>query len=176
MYLTLEQVKIFAKAAHGKQMWGNEPYWNHLRAVANELTFFLGEFAVSNWLSDLVMAAWLHDILEDTSVTEQDLFELVPSQVIGLVVAVTNAPGANRNERNHKTYPKIRNFGTLAIALKLADRIVNVRKGVNENSPLLSMYVKEYGHFVTLEHGGELSTMWKMLDDLMNQAKKLCQK
>jgi (p)ppGpp synthase/HD superfamily hydrolase len=55
---------------------------------------------------ELLAAAWLHDIIEDTSCRPLDLcIAKIPPYTIALVDAVTDRPGANRRERHVLTYP-----------------------------------------------------------------------
>ena len=85
-------------------------------------------------------------------------------EVAQLVSAVTNEDGPNRKTRAALTYPKIRNAGTNAITLKLADRIANVENG----GKLVDMYRKEYADFRwTLYMQGSLDNMWTHLDSLL---------
>lgn len=119
--------KGFAFGAHGQQRYGKAPYSAHLEAVVQVL---LSEGFVSN--IPLLCAAWLHDVLEDTDFTAQDLMPLFGAQVVDLVVSVTDEPGATRAERKAKTLPKTRKGGSNAVALKLADRIANVEAVVKE--------------------------------------------
>jgi (p)ppGpp synthase/HD superfamily hydrolase len=125
------------------------------------MSFFDHELAIAG--------AWLHDVLEDTEVKEEELCAAVGTRVTKLVVSVTDEPGANRRERKAKTYPKTRAAGPLAVALKLADRIANVSRCVidskAEPSPLLKMYREEYVDFWNALHSTEdgLNDFWTRL-------------
>ena len=55
----------------------------------------------------VVAAAWLHDTIEDTSVTREDIVAHFGDEVAALVWAVTGE-GATRSERNQSAYAKIR--------------------------------------------------------------------
>jgi hypothetical protein len=47
-----------------------------------------------------VAAAWLHDVLEDTAVTEEELRAQFPAEVVvDAVLALTHAPGEDRDEQ-----------------------------------------------------------------------------
>jgi hypothetical protein len=117
----------------------------------------------------LVPAAWLHDIVEDTYETIENVRYIFGDKVAALVEAVTDEPGKNRKERAEKTLPKIRAHGIEAVALKLCDRIANIEaciEGVG-NVKLLKMYRKEYPAFrEALYREGELEGSWDILDRL----------
>jgi (p)ppGpp synthase/HD superfamily hydrolase len=148
----------FAVAAHGDQEYGDLPYVDHLQEVAITLC----RFGVRGPI--ILAAAWLHDVLEDTSVTPADLAFSFGPEVTALVVAVTNEPGANRKERAIRTYPKIRRFGKDAVVLKLADRIANTEHSIARQTPQLKMYRREFPEFSTaLYASGEADAMWDHL-------------
>ncbi len=161
----VDRAKRFAIQAHGDQKYGDLPYSVHLESVETVLIEF-GHIS-----SVMRAAAWLHDVLEDTETTEAQLVDAnIPHEVISLVQSVTSEPGKNRKERNAATYPKIaRNL--YAVALKLADRIANVRNATASGSDLLKMYKKEYPEFRAALIGVRditLTPMWWTLDRLLD--------
>jgi len=115
--MDLNQVRAFAVTAHGDQMYDEHPYEHHLSAVAS---------IISGWTEDseLIAAAWLHDTLEDTAVTFDDLAETFTPRVASLVWAVT-AEGEVRVEKMNAIYRKIEALPDAAL-VKLADRVANV--------------------------------------------------
>ena len=128
----------FATAAHGEQKYGDKPYVAHLSAVRAVLSDFGFE-------GDLGVAAWLHDVLEDTPTTAAQLELMFGSAVTRLVFAVTGQ-GRNRKERNEDVYNKLGDF-PMAVVLKLADRIANAETSAKDNPKLHAMYCKEYPDF-----------------------------
>ena len=152
----------FAIIAHGDQRYNGEPYVVHL----DEVAAVLREFGVTD--PTLIDAAYLHDVLEDTSVRHWDLAVKFPCSY-WLVRVVTDQPGINRKERKAATYPKIAaNPG--ATTLKLADRIANTRRAIKERPRLLQMYRDEYPDFrKALRVVGENDEMWICLDDLWSK-------
>jgi predicted chitinase/FMN phosphatase YigB (HAD superfamily) len=62
----------FIKDAHGSQLYGNLPYWHHPRAVAMTGRKIFG----SKFNSDAVKAAFLHDVVEDTNISLEELTKL----------------------------------------------------------------------------------------------------
>ena len=63
---------------------GSEPYINHLAEVANLLAA-----ATDGADAELVAAAWLHDSIEDTGTTREELAQKFSEHVADLVVEVT---------------------------------------------------------------------------------------
>jgi (p)ppGpp synthase/HD superfamily hydrolase len=161
----LTSAKAYAHLHHverGRQMYGVLPYTHHLEAVERVLR----DFGVED--IDLLVAAWLHDVVEDTSVKIRDIVENFGEDVAELVRAVTNEPGQNRAAKFAATFPKIRNAGARALKLKLADRIANCQTGGGS----LKMYTKEYPEFRRAlwdpTDDLHLNLMWATLDELMN--------
>ena len=156
----LDKAKAFAEERHRDQMYGGLPYSQHLLDVVNVAR----EYGLPDYIQ---VAAWLHDVLEDTNTTFDELMWLFGVKVFDLVNAVTNEKGKNRKERHAKTHPKVRQYPD-AVALKLCDRIANVRACLENNSSLLQMYIKEYQEFRdALYRPGEWETLWKELDSLL---------
>ncbi|WP_347351268.1 HD domain-containing protein [Intrasporangium sp.] len=77
-----------AEAAHAGQLdKAGQPYIDHLRRVA-------GALADEAEPAEAVAAGWLHDVLEDTDTTPEELAEAgVPSETIEAVQAVTRRSG-----------------------------------------------------------------------------------
>lgn len=155
----LRHVKFFATVKHAGQTYSSGlPYTHHLAAVEAVLR----RFQVTD--ESLLTAAWLHDVVEDTETKLKEVEEMFGGDVAKLVHAVTNEPGQNRRARHAATYPKIREAGTNAITLKLADRIANVEAGGN----LVGMYKKEHEDFKrSLYTPGQAEEMWTHLNSLL---------
>jgi (p)ppGpp synthase/HD superfamily hydrolase len=154
----LRWAKFYATVKHGDQKYGAVSYTHHLRDVENVLR----RFGITN--EDMLTAAWLHDLVEDTGVKLKEISEMFNDRVANLVGAVTNEKGENRKVRAALTYPKIRAV-TGAVCLKLADRIANVENG----GKLVDMYKKEYEDFRrALYSSGEYEEMWTHLDKLLS--------
>jgi (p)ppGpp synthase/HD superfamily hydrolase len=150
-----------AAIAHGDQCYGDGPYIVHLRHVVEVLR----RFGIED--RNALIAAALHDVLEDTSTTAEQIEIWFGEEVTRLVWAVTNEPGSRRKERHLRTYPKIRKAGPLAVAIKLADRIANTEYSIAHGSGQLKMYRREFAEFSTaLYRSGEWESMWAHLRKL----------
>ena len=76
--------QIATKANQGQTRWdGKTPYITHPAAVANAL-------AEKEHSDDIIAIAWLHDVLEDTDITVQDLLDQgVDHYIVDVVVVLT---------------------------------------------------------------------------------------
>ena len=159
---SLRWARFFAATKHGSQQYAfGLPYSHHLYAVENIIRLFVEPS--HPFFQELLEAAWLHDVVEDTPTKLKEISEMFGDRVAELVGAVTNEPGPSRKVRHALTYPKIRRFQE-AVILKLADRIANVQQG----GKLTEMYAKEYEDFRwALYTPGEADKMWSHLDGLL---------
>jgi (p)ppGpp synthase/HD superfamily hydrolase len=160
-----KEIEDFATQRHADQKYGDQPYSEHLKEVAQVVRRFGYEFKPAE-LELLLEGAFLHDTLEDTQTTREELTELFGVELSDLVYAVSDEQGKTRKERKAKTYPKMIANG-LAIALKLADRIANVENCIKTKSSLLDMYKKEQEVFKKHLYNGKFLAMWVHLEGLI---------
>jgi len=157
----VERARKFALEKHGAQIYSSKfPYLTHLEMVYATLV----EFECKDEI--LLAAAYLHDTIEDTRVSYQDLKNEFSEEIAELVYCVSDELGRNRKERHIKTYPKIAQ-NSKAITLKLADRISNVSFSLG-NGDKSDMYHKEYAGFRAALYNGQNMPMWDKLDQLSN--------
>ena len=162
---------------HAGQQYGEFPYTYHLFSTKDVLEKFGSlpedpDPVKRGRAQRLALAAILHDTLEDTDLTYQELLDDFGTEVADLVFAVTNEPGANRKERFAKTYPKIR-ANPDAVVLKLADRIANVIHALQANPEILDMYRREWLTFEReLRTEGQHDEMWSYLETILMEPKK----
>lgn len=117
----------YAKKAHGDQKReSGEPYINHPCAVA----IILMELSFD---SDTVIAALLHDVLEDTSVTKEQILENFGQTVLNIVQGVTKLDRLKFKSQEEEQAENLRKMfiamsGDIrTIVVKLADRLHNMR-------------------------------------------------
>jgi len=152
--------RTFALDAHTGQMYGDQPYSIHLDAVAGIVLqqFKANATALVNMgapgMEVAVSAAYLHDVVEDTDVTLDQIEEMYGEHIADAVGLCTDEPGKNRKERKAATYAKIasldrdRNGVIIGLVVKAADRLANLKACVaSRNDDLLSMYRKEHAAF-----------------------------
>ena len=115
----------FAAEKHSQQKRKGalgEPYLNHLIEVAELVAAGSQELD-----TELVMAAFLHDVIEDTSVTLQGLKNLFGDDVANLVAEVTDDKSLSKEMRKQLQVQTAHKKSPRAQTLKLADKISNLR-------------------------------------------------
>lgn len=141
----LTSAEYMSQVAHAGQLYHNPqtgvamPYSAHCGMVVGVLK----RFGMND--DEMLCAAHLHDTIEDTTMSYNDIRKEHGEGVAELVFAVSSELGRNRKERNAKTYPKIR-ASERATILKLADRIANVEFGT-ANGGKVQMYAEEFPEF-----------------------------
>lgn len=161
----MTSAREFAIKAHGGQKYGKEPdappYHFHLDQVARLVTAALQGPPWSHWLSGwtyeqmaaALAVAYLHDVVEDTDTTVEEVKVAFGSEVAEAVALLTDEPGKNRKERKAKTYAKLakastNTAGLVARIVKTADRLANVHHSkLKDNTGLFKMYQKEHAAF-----------------------------
>ncbi len=98
------------------------PYINHPIAVANVLA---AEGDVSDEAT--LLAAVLHDTVEDTQTTFLELEEHFGSEVAGIVRELTDDKSLEKSERKRLQIEHARDSSIRAKKVKIADKICNVR-------------------------------------------------
>ncbi|WP_448045671.1 HD domain-containing protein [Bradyrhizobium liaoningense] len=99
---------------------GNEPYVNHLAEVANLLAT-----ATDGADAELVAAGWLHDAIEDTDTTAEELAQRFSARVASLVAECTDDMSLPKAERRRRQVMDAPNKSAGAKLIKIADKISN---------------------------------------------------
>lgn len=159
------EARSFALAAHGDQKYGERPYAYHLDRVA-ALAVPYGD--------DAVVIAYLHDTVEDTTVTLAEVESRFGEHVAGCVALLTDVPGPNRKARKELTYARLAEVhGPLETALivKAADRLANVRACVEDGKEeLWAVYRDEHPHFRAAAYRPKkCEPLWTELDVLFSR-------
>lgn len=160
---SIAAARAFALRAHGDQRYGDHPYVTHLDEVAAILEPYGIEAQV---------AGYLHDTVEDTDATVEEVADRFGSHMGEVVGLLTDEEGANRKERKAKTCAKLAAVGphlSLALIAKAGDRLGNVRACVrNANAGLLAMYRDEHAAFRQAAYRpGLCDELWAELDRLL---------
>lgn len=153
----------FARIAHKGQTYADQEYFYHLQKTY--------EVAVRFGLKeDVQVACYLHDVLEDTDVSIDELLDQFSWFIAHLVYLVTDEEGSNRKERKLKTYSKTKTNDN-AILLKLCDRIANVEACIEfDQSGLMKMYQQEQPLFeseLNLRISPKIDEMFTYLNNLL---------
>lgn len=159
----VENAKFIADIKHSHQSYGEYSYTYHLNMVYE----IAKEHGCPN---DILVACYLHDILEDSNVTYSFLKKEFSEEIAEIVYSVTDELGRNRKERKAKTYQKLRN-NWKGIVVKLCDRIANVQESIKNNPKKLLMYQKEHEEFVNALYVPTKNRL--MVDSLWDRLNKL---
>lgn len=164
-----DKAREWATKWHGCQMYGEGiPYTQHLEEVAA---------AVSPCGPELQAVAWLHDVLEDTEATFEDLKRHFGTSVAHMVWICTDIPGKNRGERKDRTNAKLATVGgpwIPALVVKTADRLCNLRAAVTRPRLLkmgfLKMYRREHPAFVeAVQRPGWADVFWEEMAEILSE-------
>ncbi len=166
-----ERALLVAKKAHANQTYDIYPYIFHIKQVvriAEELGYD----------ESIIVASVLHDALEDTELSFNDLKKAFGEEVAEIVYCVTDELGRNRKERKEKTYPKIQG-NWKATVVKICDRIANMEHSNLYNQKLFSTYQKEYDDLVknlkSDDHPqNEVNKAWRRLEDIISETSMEC--
>jgi GTP diphosphokinase / guanosine-3',5'-bis(diphosphate) 3'-diphosphatase len=123
----LNRAYVYAMKAHGSQIRASgDPYFSHPLEVAAILTELKLDDAT-------IVAALLHDVIEDTSATNQEIEELFGSDIAGLVEGLTKIRRLDLVTREAAQAENLRKLlvavskDIRVLLVKLADRLHNMR-------------------------------------------------
>lgn len=120
---TILSAARYAAEKHANQKRkGGEPFINHLIEVAHFVSAALPESD-----ANLIVAALLHDAIEDAGVTAAELTERFGRDVTGLVLEVTDDKSLPAEERKRLQIEHAPKLSVRAQTIKLADKISNLR-------------------------------------------------
>ena len=161
----IQRTAEFAKTAHEsidqRRKYTNEPYIVHPEMVAEIVASVTDD-------ENMICAAWLHDVVEDTPVTLAEIDAEFGDDVAHLVDGLTNVSkpeDGNREtrvaiDRNHTAGTDSRTK-----TIKLADLIANLDGIVDQNARFARKYIAEKelllavlrdGHAKLVERVGEI--------------------
>ena len=163
-----EKARVYATASHAaigqKRKYSNEPYINHPAAVVKIIS------AVPH-TEQMIAAAWLHDVVEDTEITLEDItaeFGPVVAALVGDLTDVSRPEDGNRaarkaidREHNAKASPQ-------AKTIKLADLIDNTGSIVLYDADFAKVYLAEKALLMPFLREGD-PTLWLRANDLLKR-------
>jgi (p)ppGpp synthase/HD superfamily hydrolase len=140
----VEKARVFATAAHAAvaqlRKYTNEPYIVHPAEV------FAIVSTVDGATEEMLAAAWLHDVVEDTGVTIEVIREMFGTKVAELVGWLTDV---SRPEQGNRATRKAIDRAHSAMApaeaqtVKLADLISNTRSIMAHDEKFAKTYLEE---------------------------------
>jgi guanosine-3',5'-bis(diphosphate) 3'-pyrophosphohydrolase len=128
--LISEAAELAARRHNGmaRKGRGNEPYINHLAEVANLLAT-----ATDGADAELVAAGWLHDTIEDTDTTREELAQNFSERVASLVIECTDDMSLPKAERRRLQIIDAPKKSASARLIKIADKISNIGARMHSN-------------------------------------------
>jgi len=167
----IEAAYFSARKHRDQKRKGNDasPYINHPLEVANLLAN-VGK--VEDY--DVLIGAILHDTVEDTGTTKEEITELFGETVCGYVLEVTDDKSLPKAERKQKQIEHAPHLSTGAKLIKLCDKISNIRD-VMENPPDFwdderRLQYVEWGRKVVAGLRGVNENLEKHFDELTEKA------
>lgn len=127
----MEDIRVVLKAArfaslkHVSQKrkgLAGEPYLNHLIEVAELVSLALPEPD-----TNVIAAALLHDTIEDTRTTRDELAQEFGEDIASLVAEVTDDKSLPKQERKRMQIEHAPHLSARAQTIKIADKISNLR-------------------------------------------------
>lgn len=165
----LDKVIEYAKELHKnqKRKYTGDPYFVHLEAVAKKVEIYLDDELTSLCVAypheflqianSMIYAAYLHDSLEDTDVTHEELRVWLHNnicfpeadRVLQLVVELTdvytkeNFPELNRKQRKVLEANRIGYASEFTQVIKMCDMLDNTESIVAHDEKFAKVYLKE---------------------------------
>lgn len=124
----------FATLAHGEQTYKSPtegqtlPYINHLASVAMEVSLALATSTESYDADLAIQCALLHDTIEDTEVTQEQVAAKFGAAVANGVMALSKNPALPKPEQMADSLQRICEQPKEIWMVKMADRITNLSK------------------------------------------------
>lgn len=159
----------FATCAHRRQKrkYTGEPYVAHCRAVAR----IVADFAAK---PEVIAAAALHDVLEDTEVTPAELRDVFGERVALLVLEVTDISrleDGNREVRKRLDREHLARSSPEGATIRLADLIDNTFSIVAHDKGFARAYLREKELLLeVLRHGNP--ALWQRAFETLQAAQR----
>ena len=127
MSFRIKTAKMIAKIAHEGQKYGDKDYFEeHIERVVDTLKVLLPTMLVKhdNYV-EVIVVGYLHDIIEDTSITYEELVETFGWEIANYVNILTKPCGFNHKEDNIEYLTNIVGSNVPRL-VKIADTLCNM--------------------------------------------------
>ncbi len=172
----IRRAKKFAKEKHKgqKRKFSKEPYFNHVKRVAKNIK----KYKKSHKSDELIATAFLHDALENTDTSYEELKKNFGKLVASLVKELSNEDEKinkiGKKEYLAKKMSNPKKTSSWALCIKLSDRMDNVSDLNKSNSKFRKKYVDETKYIIKkLEEKRRLTNTQK---NLIREIKKILEK
>ena len=169
----IEKAAAFAKRAHEsinqRRKYTNEPYIVHPADVARIVASITDD-------ENMICAAWLHDVVEDTPFTLNDIESNFGSDVAHLVSGLTDV--SKPSDGNRKTRVAIDRTHTSQTdartkTIKLADLISNLDGIVDQSPGFARKYLKEKELLLEVLSEGNAQLQKQVREIIQSERQKL---
>lgn len=162
----IRQALWLAESAHKNQENGNY-FRNHIFPcfeIATREFYPLYNNENVDVAEDLIISVILHDTVEDTHLTTNDIFHHFGAVISSIVDFVTDIEGSRKERKAHMNQKfqeeKDTYIGDYAVYVKLIDRLQNIRRGGKRE-----MYLKEHPEFKkSLYTEGHYEDIWAEIE------------
>ena len=155
----VDRARDFARAAHGSvgqlRKYSGQPYEEHLRRVAEMVAAVTDD-------AEMIAAAWLHDVVEDTPTTIEEVEREFGAGVRELVDALTDVSrpqDGNRAARKALDRVHLGKASPRAQTVKLADLIDNCQDICRHNPRFGRVFVTEMAALLDVLGAGDATLM-----------------
>lgn len=166
------KAQVFALAAHAavgqKRKHTGEPYIVHPAEVVQILR------AAGVFAPDVLAAAWLHDVVEDTSVDLHDIrqvFGRVVEEYVHLLTEYLTPGDGNRAFRKAFQCRRLSVAPPQVKSVKLADLISNTRSIVEHDPAFARVYLKEKALLLEVLRDCSHPALWTQANELLEESK-----
>lgn len=176
----LEKVKVFAARAHGDQQrkYAPEPYIEHPVRVMQTCREYVQELPV-------LAAALLHDVLEDTAVSKDEMEAFLVSilnekdagRTLDLVVQLTDIytkkawPKMNRRSRKNREADRLSKVSAEAQTIKYADIIDNAKAISGDDPAFAQVYLRECAQLLQVMDKGQVELRSRAMEEVEEELK-----
>lgn len=166
----MNDVITYAKKCHSdrNQFYHDKPYMYHLQMVVKIAEKFIHLIPEED-REDVIAGCWVHDVIEDTGQTYNDVKKATNEVIAEYAYALTNEKGRTRKDRaNAKYYIGIRDYKH-ATFIKLCDRYANMFYSCQTGHSMFKKYVEEMVDFYQYLYDGRYEELWEALHELAKQ-------
>lgn len=158
----------FANVAHSGQVrkYTNEPYIVHPVAVAESVWAYGGSV-------NQLIAALLHDVVEDTDTTIEQIAYYFGDDVAGLVADLTDvstADDGNRQARKDLDFQHTKAASDDAKFIKLADLMDNTKSIVEHDKQFAKTYLREKSRLLEVLKTDSNQELWNVVNNQLNRS------
>lgn len=156
------KAQVFATAAHAavgqRRKYTNEPYINHPAEVVDIIRRHTA------FTDNMLAAAWLHDVVEDTGVTQDVVVHEFGADIGEMVKWLTDQSrpeDGNRATRKKMDADRLAMAPAIVQTIKYADLISNTSSIMSHDEDFGRVYLKEKSYLLSVMDKGD-SILYKM--------------